>query len=176
MKVINLFAGPGSGKSTTAAGLFYHMKLEGFSVELVTEYAKELHYDGVSLAPDSANQLRIFHEQWKRIDRLVKHVEWAIVDSPLLFSYVYCPEADWLDKHVKPTFDMYDNYNFFLNRPHPDNVKYQPEGRYQDLEGALIIDRNLKDLLYRLNVPYTEVGVSKNTIDIIIRHLNSTMK
>jgi ATP:corrinoid adenosyltransferase len=40
MKVINIFAGPGAGKSTTAAGLFYHMKKLNMSVELVTEYAK----------------------------------------------------------------------------------------------------------------------------------------
>jgi len=176
MKVINLFAGPGSGKSTVAAGLFYHMKIQGFSVELVTEYAKELHYDGISLAPDSDNQRKIFLEQWKRIDRLVKHVDWAIVDSPLLFSYVYCPEADWLDQHVKPTFDMYENYNFFLNRPHPDNIKYQPKGRYQDYEGALVIDKRIKELLHKMNVPYIEVGVSVNTIDIISLYLNNNMK
>jgi hypothetical protein len=44
MKVINLWAGPGAGKSTTAAGLFL-MKLTGRRVELVTEYAKEVVYD-----------------------------------------------------------------------------------------------------------------------------------
>jgi len=31
MKVINLFAGPGAGKSTTAAGLFYYMKKLGMA-------------------------------------------------------------------------------------------------------------------------------------------------
>jgi hypothetical protein len=45
MKVINLWAGPGAGKSTTAAGLFFLMKLTGRRVELVTEYAKEVVYD-----------------------------------------------------------------------------------------------------------------------------------
>ena len=44
MKVINLFAGPGTGKSTTAAGLFYKMKSKGYMVELVTEFAKDLVY------------------------------------------------------------------------------------------------------------------------------------
>lgn len=42
MKVINLFGGPGSGKSTLAAGLFERMKIQGLSVELVTEYAKDM--------------------------------------------------------------------------------------------------------------------------------------
>ena len=40
MKVINLVGGPGCGKSTTAAGLFYELKRRDYSVELVTEYAK----------------------------------------------------------------------------------------------------------------------------------------
>lgn len=39
---INLFAGPGTGKSTTAAGVFFEMKRSGMSVEYVTEYAKSL--------------------------------------------------------------------------------------------------------------------------------------
>ncbi|TYO65512.1 hypothetical protein FXV83_16395 [Bradyrhizobium hipponense] len=43
--VINLIGGPGSGKSTTAAGLFFLMKLAGLKAELVVEYAKELSYD-----------------------------------------------------------------------------------------------------------------------------------
>lgn len=42
MKVINLFGGPGIGKSTLAAGLFEHMKIAGFNVELVNEYAKDM--------------------------------------------------------------------------------------------------------------------------------------
>ena len=45
MKVINLFAGPGSGKSTTAAGLFYHLKTMNKKVEYVSEYAKDLIYE-----------------------------------------------------------------------------------------------------------------------------------
>lgn len=43
--IINIYGGPGIGKSTIAAGLFNLMNVtyEGFtSVELVTEYAKDL--------------------------------------------------------------------------------------------------------------------------------------
>ena len=41
MKVINFYGGPGVGKSTKAAGMFYKMQLAGYSVELVNEFAKE---------------------------------------------------------------------------------------------------------------------------------------
>lgn len=38
---VNLFGGPGAGKSTTAASLFAEMKKLGKNVELVTEVAKD---------------------------------------------------------------------------------------------------------------------------------------
>ncbi len=42
MKVINMFGAAGAGKSTNSAGLAYELKKDGFKVELVTEFAKEL--------------------------------------------------------------------------------------------------------------------------------------
>ena len=44
LKVINLWSGPGGGKSTTAAGLFNIMKHMRLDVELVTEVAKDRVY------------------------------------------------------------------------------------------------------------------------------------
>lgn len=38
---VNIFGGPGVGKSTTAADLFVAMKKAGYNVELVTEVAKD---------------------------------------------------------------------------------------------------------------------------------------
>ena len=43
--VINLYGGPGCGKSTVSSGLFYKMKSEGYCVEYVSEYAKDLTYE-----------------------------------------------------------------------------------------------------------------------------------
>ena len=45
MKVINLLGEPGAGKSTTAAEIYACMKKQGYKVELVTEYAKEVLYE-----------------------------------------------------------------------------------------------------------------------------------
>jgi len=43
--IINLFSGPSGGKSSIAAGLFYKMKRNGLSVELVPEVAKDYVYE-----------------------------------------------------------------------------------------------------------------------------------
>jgi hypothetical protein len=48
MKVLNLFAGPGAGKSTTAAGRVQYLKLADGSCELITEVAKALQASGRS--------------------------------------------------------------------------------------------------------------------------------
>lgn len=41
---INIFGGPGVGKSTISSGLFYQMKTRGYKVEFISEYAKDLTY------------------------------------------------------------------------------------------------------------------------------------
>ena len=40
-KIINLFGGPGCGKSTTASGIFYELKKRGYECELSPEFAKD---------------------------------------------------------------------------------------------------------------------------------------
>jgi adenylate kinase family enzyme len=65
MKVINLFGGPGSGKSTLAAGLFERMKIQGLSVELVTEYAKDMVWERRGNILD--DQLYILAKQHRRL-------------------------------------------------------------------------------------------------------------
>ena len=92
MKVINLYGGPGSGKSTTAAGLYYRMKMAHHNVELVTEYAKDLVYaDRLEGMLDQ--QEYIFAKQNNRLHRLRNKTDWVVTDSPILLSTVYVNEG-----------------------------------------------------------------------------------
>jgi len=70
--VINAFAGPGAGKTTSAWEIASALKKAGFSVELAPEYAKELVWtDRADLLDGSeANQLEVLQEQTRRIDVL----------------------------------------------------------------------------------------------------------
>lgn len=142
LKMINLFAGPGAGKSTTAAGLFFLMKSAGYSVELISELAKEMTYEGHF--GTMADQIFIFGEQQRRARRLVGQVEYAITDSPLLLSSLYNGDlSDTFDLLVKETFDSYSNLNFFIDRTKP----YSKIGRSQDEQAAKDLDRKLYSLL-----------------------------
>ena len=61
MKIINLIGAPGSGKSTTAAGIFYNLKMKGIKCELLTEYAKDRVWEENFMALN--DQLYIFAKQ-----------------------------------------------------------------------------------------------------------------
>jgi hypothetical protein len=169
MKVINFFGGPGVGKSTTAAKLFVKMKEEGLKVEYVTEYAKDIVYSKEFFKLE--DQLMVFAKQNHKLWRLRGQVDFAIVDSPLPLSCIYAPSnmmynPEHLDELVMSTFNAYDNLNIYLQR----NLEvhgYQEYGRTQNLQEAIDVDFNIKELLYHTNTPYNTVVVDTLTADTV---------
>ncbi len=147
MKVINLFAGPGAGKSTTAAGLFHLMKLEEYKVELVTEYAKDITYENRQNL--LADQLYITAKQNRRVRRLEDHdIDWAITDSPLILGRVYSAYYNYkfhsmYDSLVKSLYATYHNINFFIDRVKP----YVTHGRNETENQAKELDQLIKNIL-----------------------------
>ena len=78
-KIINLFGGPGIGKSTQASGLFTEMKRNHMSVEYTYEFPKEVAWEGnISQLRD---QFFITANQHRNISRLYGKVDYIIVDS-----------------------------------------------------------------------------------------------
>tara|TARA_R100001530_G_scaffold93239_1_gene64718 strand:- start:3071 stop:3586 length:516 start_codon:yes stop_codon:yes gene_type:complete len=143
MKVINLFGGPGCGKSTAAAGLFHLMKSKHMSVELVNEFAKEVVWENNLDA--LKDQLYLFANQNRKLERLKGKVEYAITDSPLLLTLVYMPKGypESFREFVEDIYYSYNNINVFINR-----VKsYVKTGRVETEEQAKAIDERIKKLL-----------------------------
>lgn len=158
-KVINLFAGPGAGKSTMAAGLFFKMKSADYKVELVTEYAKELVYDGAHRMLDC--QMHVCNEQNKRQRRLVGKVDWIITDSPLLLATVHGKYDLDAVAFAYENFGLYDNINVFVNRVKP----YRTYGRRNSEASARAVDDKLRKVLpaglINLEVTGDEAGLNK---------------
>jgi hypothetical protein len=153
--VINLFGGPGSGKSTTAAGLFFKLKTAGVNCELVGEYAKDKTWEGASLD----NQIYVFGKQYHRQWRLLEGVDVIITDSPLLFS-LYYGEYDNVELErafhelVLQSFNQFNNLSFFVKR-----VKaFNSAGRSQTLYEAKVIDFDLRQILEDYSLPYNVVN------------------
>lgn len=160
MKVVNIFGGPGAGKSTAAPLLFGFLKMKGINAELVGEYAKELLYDG-RLESVSERQEYIFAKQHHKIHRLKDQVDYVVVDSPLLLAVAYTadghPGADHFKNFVKDNHDQYDNYNILLRRNL--DLPFQQEGRDRDLEQSIELDQKIEQMLIDWNYPYITVEV-----------------
>lgn len=151
-RVVNLFAGPGAGKSTTAAGVFSLLKLHGVSCELVTEYAKDLTWgeDRASLRC----QPHVFGEQLRRMERLRGKVDIIVTDSPLLLSIVYWSfRESYIDELVNNAFNSFTNINFKIERVKP----FVQAGRNHSEEEARNLDQEIEDLLEELYHPYFKV-------------------
>lgn len=162
--IINLYGGPGTGKSTTAAGLFHKMKSEGYQCELVQEYAKDLTYgeDFKKLR----DQFYISAKQNHRIWKLQGMVDYIITDSPLLMSTAYTDDNELKD-FVYYTFSKYQNINIFLQRT--DHHPYQEYGRSQTLDEAISKDIEIKKILVDRGVDFTEIGVSLISVEDILK-------
>ena len=87
--VINLFGGPGAGKSTCASFLFSYFKMNypDINVELASEYIKDKIYE------DNTKVLKcpeyLLGKQSYRISRLTDEVDLVICDSPILQFAAY---------------------------------------------------------------------------------------
>jgi len=144
MRVINLFGGPGTGKSTTAAALFALMKREGYNVELVTEFAKDLVW--TERNKELNDEVYIFGKMYHKLWRLRDKVDYVIIDSPLPTCLYYDNERiDNFRDFVLSAFHTFKNTNFLLKR----NFKYQEEGRVQTEEEADLVDKDIRSMLER---------------------------
>ena len=140
MLLVNLFGGPGVGKSTTAAALYSQLTMRGYHAESVGEAAKDIVWDNCTAL--LGNQVLITGMQYQRLRRLVGKVDIAISDSPLILAYVYGRTLPYIEL-MKPLIHALETglpetrvLNVLLMRP--TTREYNPEGRVQKtLEAAV---------------------------------------
>ncbi len=153
-KYINIFGGPGVGKSTTAAALFVEMKKAGMKVELVTEVAKDFVWEDRSTTLGIQPYITI--KQYRNLVRLKGKVDYVITDGPIMLGCVY---ADLYASHLPPSYKQFivdlhkselnPSVNIVLKR----SFDYDSTGRYQTENEARSLDSAIEKTLDDNNIP-----------------------
>ena len=164
--VVNLFGGPGAGKSTTAAGIFSLLKLNEINCELVTEVAKSLVWK--ESLYELNDQMFVTGSQYHSMFVLNGKVDIMITDSPLITGLMYNKVSDTFVKLTLELFRGFDNLNYYINR----KKKYQNIGRSQTEDEALEIDGEFRLLVKEHDINYNNVdgnyeGINKIVEDIL---------
>ena len=164
--VINLIGGPGSGKSTTMAGVFCELKKLGVNCEMIPEYAKDRVYEQAYHTLE--DQLCIFGKQAHKIWRLVGNVDIIVMDASLLNIPIYDKtHSSLLKKMALEEFNKCNNIVFFIDR---GDVEYKLEGRTESLTEAQAIDAHYIDICKEYHIPF-EVVENKKAIETIVNRL-----
>lgn len=169
--VVNLFAGPGAGKTTGARYIFAMLKMARpeLDFECADEYAKDKAWEGTI---KKYNQFYLSGKQSWKIKRLNGKLDVIITDSPILLGAMYCKDNPMLIPAIKYEFNKYNNINLFIER----HKEYNPHGRSQTEAEAKEIDNKILNFLKENNVQYKVVEGTLKGYDEVVQWLLSKLE
>lgn len=169
--VVNLYGGPGCGKSTTAAGVFFFLKMNGINAELAAEFAKDLTWE--HRHHTLLDQIYVFGKQYHRIFRLLGKVDVIVTDSPIILSLAYDAEKRESLKELALTeHHKMCTYNVLLKR----KKTYNPKGRNQTEAEAKILDTQIYDLLSENKIRFEVVDGTLEGVERIVNNVKQLLK
>lgn len=153
---INVFGGPGAGKSTLTSGLFWYLKTQrhmtehSYTIELVREFAKDLVW--ASEFDTLKDQVYVTGTQYHRMYILNGKVDIAITDSPILLGLLYGEYPTSYKPYLVELHNTFNNLNIYIER----NIPFEQEGRVQDEVEALKKDDIIENILIENDIKYTK--------------------
>ena len=170
--IVNLYGGPGTGKSTSAAYLYYKLKNANRNVELIREYVKDWAWEGRAIS--AYDQVYLLGKQARRESLLYGKVEVIVTDSPLIqqicYAERYAPSLALCIREMVFAFnnqavqDGHRMLHVFLKRTKP----YSASGRFQTEEQARYMDDGIQEVLRRYRVTYTNCGTTESELDELL--------
>jgi hypothetical protein len=169
--IVNLFGGPGTGKSTARANIFRQLKRQGIECEEAYEFAKDLVWEKSNAT--FQDQIFLFANQYHRIFRLIGQVDVVITDCPILLSPVYDLERrSTLEKLVREEHEKMWTYNVFLKR----EKKYNQNGRLHNEQEARQLDRDILNVLDKHDVCYESFPANDDGENAIVNKILMLLK
>jgi hypothetical protein len=143
-------------KSVAAASIFSRLKIVGSNVELVDEYAKTWAWEKRQI--ESYDQGYLFMKQLRKEHIVLRAGGALITDSPLTMSVCYARRYGfkcWENlQAIADQFEQdYPSINILLNR---GDCEYQQEGRYEDHDQAVAMDKSIREHLVAANIKFVE--------------------
>lgn len=167
--IINVYGGPSAGKSTSAAYLYYLLKVAGENVELVREYVKDWAWDNRKFS--AYDEIYFLGKQVRHESMLFGKVDYIVTDAPVYmtayYASIYCSPT--LAKGVKAEAqafyqqvaeDGHQHLHIMLNRIRP----YVQEGRYQSESQAHAVDDGVGDMLSNLGIMTINADPSEDSL------------
>jgi nicotinamide riboside kinase len=163
-KIVYLYGGPGTGKSTTAAHLFALAKQDGFNAELVREYIKDWVWEGREIKP--GDQPYIASKQSRKERICFGSLDLIISDSPMYLGQFYEEKYDTsypvvkhlIAKHMEfADVAGYEFVHVFLKRM----KEYNPAGRYQTEDEAIVCDQEIRAMMLREGVNLIDIAANE---------------
>ena len=177
-KIINLFGGPGIGKSSIASGITYKLKKKHITCDNPYEFPKALAWDNNNEA--IKDQLYVLANQHRGIVKSFGKVDYIVLDSPILLSLVYRSmykgseypatlyDSEHFDKLVLDIHNQYDSINILLKR---GNGVHNEKERYQSLDESKKLDYEIEKVLLKNKIPYISIDVNEKAVNKIIKLL-----
>jgi nicotinamide riboside kinase len=171
--LLNLFGGPGIGKTTLAARIFAELKARNIEAACPEEYAKIAIWQGRSYLLD--NQLILLGRTWDTITSLADKVDVIILDSPILLCSHYAGDAE--PEHFHQTVLDYhrrhDRMNILLKRT--PGMTYSTSGRRETSQQAIGIDARIETLLDMSGEAYASVENASDTASDLIEYVSEAV-
>lgn len=174
--IINLYGGPGTGKSTSAAFLYYLLKADNKNVELVREYVKDWAWEGRKIS--TYDQIYFLGKQVRRESMLYGKVDYIVTDSPVMMNLYYAQKycthtlaegvrSASLSFYRQAKEDGHHHIHIFLKRTKP----YIAEGRYQTEAEAREIDDGIKRVLIDLKIPTIDLTTDEDQLSKLLEEI-----
>lgn len=177
--IINVYGGPGVGKSTSAAYLYYLLKSGQHNVELVREYVKNWAWEGRKFSV--YDEIYFLGKQVRHESMLFGKVDWIITDAPVYmtayYASIYCsPKLAHGVAEAAQAFyqqaevDGHQHIHLMLKRTRP----YNPDGRYQTEAQAAEVDAGVRAMLNKFEVPLIECTTEPEDLSNFLFTLDRT--
>lgn len=176
MKKIAIIGSPGSGKTTLAAGLFYHLKIMGEHVEMVPELIKYKVYKNINFELEGFDILNTLEqkefEEIFETENAKNQIDFIICEAPLCNGYFYASfyqkqlEYPILKKIAESKINSYDLMIFVERTPEAEYVSF---GRKESFEQARTLEIHITEQIKELgyNKPIIRVNQSTSIEEIL---------